>query len=370
MRSAHTTEALVIGDGCAALLTAVRLLQEGYKVAIVCPEGTFNCYDFLPYDGLSLWNAAFRWSSGDITLSTLWDILQERLIRAFPVSVETVQLKKLEQWTVLSSAPIHRNKTAIAEQDFFRLERKSWFQGQARLLNPDLVQIKFRAQGLRVEQVAAVEGALVRQFAVTWDPWALAKALIAFLYDKARDGHCFILEKAKLESRNGRRFQFESIEGATTVEYSKACYMPITGGVLPSMRQMSKADNDLSWMKGMRRRRKERQFIRFGPSKGVVTEPETKQSFWYEMGPLSCLWHGDHGLASWASGSGPDGFDIVCDEALRISQGRLLSNFRTFSMQWEWKTAQWKEGDYSIYWGTAFEGDLWAGLELIERLPL
>lgn len=359
-------ETLIIGDGGAALFAAVRAINEGHTVAIVNPFPGFGVGDLRPRDGLCLWNAAFRASSLTVSLPNLWDELGARLREALPVSLGQAALKRVEQWSLFSSVPVHRLNTAEKEQEYFRLERKPWSAGMVRLVNPEFVEMKFKPLGLRLNRVASVEGAMVRGSAVLWDPLAMGRALSEFLAQKEREGRCHVFTGCSVKNRVGRRLKFSRPGAEPVVEYTGRCLIPLTGDLLPFLRPMLRMEDEEGWIQGLRKRRREQQFAWFQCDGG----PQGGDPLWFDLGEVSYLKRGPQMEACWRTTTGPDGLDTVVDEGIRLGARRFQRNLRGFSLEWEWKTPQWRTTPYDTHWATAFEGDIWAHMELLGAAPL
>lgn len=375
------TEIVVIGGGAAALFTAARLMEQGRDVTLVNPFQYFEPHDIRCRDGLSLWNAAYRASTLTVSLPQQWDLLVERMKVALPVSIEEAGLERLEHWSILSSTPIHQKSTIEAEQEFFRLERKSWTPGQVKLVNPEYVEMRYRSLGLRPSLVASIEGAMVRNYAVTWDHLRILRSLSEFVYRKSQNGDCRIFSGIDSLKRVGRRIEFSFDGNHMSLEYKSGLLVLLSGDLLPRVKDLVKPITEV-WAKGLRRRRREQHFAYFErrslfPGAPAAAKPESK--IYFELGQNSYCWSYSKGVVNWSTVSGPDGLEAVVDEALRLeslpqredrSWTVLSRNERNFNLEWDWKSPQWKQTSYDTFWGTSYEGDLLSLTELLWTMPL
>ncbi len=341
-------------------------MNQGLSTVLVNPLPGFLAWDIRPRDGLSLWNTAFRTtqSSAVPSLPRLWDDLNDRLREAMPASVGEAALERCEHWALLSSVPVHRARTAEHEESFLRLERKPWSAGHVRLASPDYVDARLKAMGLYTSQVATLEGAVSRAFAVNWDAPAICRRLSEFLHQKSVEGRCTVLSNAEITGRVGRRITLACGSDDITVEYDNACLIYLSGDLTPAVRRILKGEESVPWLQALRKRRRERHFLWFA-SHAAPTVPA-----WLELGNLSLLWRGNSGFVTWATEAGPDSLDLAVDECLRMTGGRIIRTARCFALEWEWKTPQWRETSYGMHWATAFEGDLWGTLELVWKSPV
>ena len=358
-------EVVILGEGCAALFAAARAVNQGFSTVLVNPLPGFLAWDIRPTDGLSLWNRAFRTTQGTTapSLPHLWDELTDRLSEAMPASVDEAALERCEHWALLSSVPVHRVRTAAHEESYLRLERKPWSTGHVRLASPDYVDARMKAMGLYTAQVAALEGAVSRGFAINWDAPAICRRLSEFLHQKSIEGRCTVLTNAEITGRVGRRITLACGSDDITLEYGDACLIYLSGDLAPEVREILKGEESVPWLQALRKRRRERHFLWFAADSAPAAPT------WLELGDLSMLWRGNTGVATWVSETGPDSLDHAVDECLRMTGGRVTRTARCFSLEWEWKTPQWRETSYGMHWATAFEGDLWGALELVWKSP-
>lgn len=392
---------LIVGSGTASLLLAVKLIREGANIALVNPQTEFSSADLLCDDGLALWKAAYK-GQVDGGLGHLWDVLRKRLEEALPFAMERAQLTKSEHWSALSSTPIHANHTSALEAEFFRLERKVWALNQVRLVGPEFIDAKLKPYGLRPSAVASLEGAMIRQCAIHWNAQGMLDSLLEFISNKKNDLNFPLLLDAPIRGRHGRRVDVVNQGSEITIEYKESMQICLSGDLLPHIVPLTKSDAD--WISGVRRRRREVHFLnyrfeyfpRHKPS--VADKVLPIQPIWFSLGPTQHFCHDQYsGYASWRAKSGPDGLDTVIDETLRMDAGfvagqgeehQMGAQFavnvhkqypmymvvsdeqRFFRLEWEWKTAQWKQTEFQTHWVTAFEGDLWAILDMIEHHPV
>ena len=363
-----STDVVVLGDGCAALFLTTKLFQQGYKVVLINPRSEFGVNDIRPKDGLSLWNAAFKSQGLTINLSNLWDDFGEKVKEAFPVSITEAGLKKTESCGVLSSVPIHKEVTTQLEEEYFKLERKAWSAGHVRLVNPDLLEMKLKPHGLKVFSVASIDGALVRDYGVTWDFLNIGKNLSEFVAQKIKEEQCISFKGAQIESKVGRRLTIVHEGKKIQVEYNTGCYVMLTGDLIPHIKDVVKsASQRAPWLLGLRKRRREQHHALF--KRNLQKTHGLPESFWLHLGNVHYLWGAKQSVASWVSRSGPDSLDTVIDEGIRLGLGSFTSYSRNFRLEWDWKTPQWKETPYQTFWASAFEGDLLPLMELLWNSP-
>jgi len=366
------TEFALIGCGGAAMLAANRLISQGHNVALINPLPAFAIDDIRPYSGLGLWNSAYR-SQDNVTLPHLYDRTVARLRDAFPAALENSGFTKTEFWSVLSSTPVHRLATEELEREFFRLERKSWSHGQFRLVNPEHVLARTRRLGVDLTQVAQVEGAVIRAYGLWWNAAQMGHYLTQFIHNKfgaGSDYNCFT--DASIEGRYGRRLVLELKQGEeVSVEAERAVLIFLSGELLPAVKTIVAGCSE-PWIQGVRKKRREQHFARF--EKNLSPSTDDGSSVFMELGNVRYRWQQSNGVATWQSIKGPDGLEKVVDEGLRLhsvprSSSRFVHADRAFTLEWEWKNAQWRGTSHDTYWATAFEGDLSGVLELLWNLP-
>ena len=372
------SEVVVLGNGCAALFATTHLLNRGYEVILINPQSEFSVNDIACQNGLSLWDAAYRTSSLTISLTRIWDDFMKRLKEALPVSIDEAAVMRSEHWSLFSSTPVHQNATIGFEQEYFRLERKPWTVGQVRLVNPDYVDAKFKALGLRLSHVASVEGAMVRQNAIWWDAHRIGRALNEFVWRKSQEGRLQVFTNAELENKVGRRLVFSSNGQHYSLEHKNKFYVILTGDLVPHLKGIIQTIEE-PWIQGLRKRRREQHNAHF-QRRGIqkANRGANSNPLWLEIGAVSYRWDLKNGWAHWTSKSGPDSLESVIDEGLRmehIPSRRELgwiafsSNQRHFKLEWEWKNPQWRNTAYDTHWATAFEGSLWSIMELLWTIP-
>lgn len=394
----------MVGSGCAAMLAASRLSNLGVDLAIVNPASEFGAGDLRAGSGTGLWNAACRaldpghqggkysGAAGAAAKSAaraipkktpalpeIYDRVVGRLREIFPASIERTGLSKGECWSILSSTPVYRKKTEELEREFFRFEKHAFSSGHYRLVNAESVGALAKRFGIDLAAVAQVDGAVQRTYAIHWDAVEMAYHLAAHVFRKFPD-RCFV--GAEIESRAGKRLILATPDGESVlVEADRAVLVLLTGQILPELRHLI-ASCDEQWLRGVRKRRRERHFAWFekdrrtGVGDRAASAPGLAgEAVWLELGSTHYLWGASRGYASWSSGRGPDGLDRVVDEGLRLHRfpapaSRFVRTEREFWMEWDWKAPTWRRTRHDTYWGTAFEGDLAAVLELVWNLPI
>ena len=265
-------EYIILGDGCAALFAAAKLLETGATVILVNPQEDFSINDIRCRDGLALWRAAFRSPDSAVTLPNLWDRLSLRLRESLPISLEESGITRCEHWSIFSSTPIHQNATSLWEQEYFRLERKDWSAGHVRLVNPDYADVRFRNYLMRLSRVAAVEGAMVRQHGLSWNAPMIGRVLSEFIFQKSQiEGQSHfvqILKGVRVTKREGRRLNLVQASEDITVDYEKALLVFLTGDIVPEIKNLT---NPLSepWIQSLRKKRREQHFAWFARRPGL-----------------------------------------------------------------------------------------------------
>lgn len=362
-------EVAIIGSGAMAQLAAHRLIGQGANAVLVNPRTEFDVEDLRPHSGLGLWNAAYR-SEKDETLSGLYATLVERMREVFPATIEQSGLRRTDYWSVLSNTLIHRDVTEELEKEFFKLERKPWSAGQFRLVSPDYIQAVTRRFGVDLPSVAAIEGAVVRNYGLWWDAPRMGYHLCHFTKTKLNE-NCFV--GARIEGRYGRKIVVSTREGEEiSIESDRAVLIFLTGELLPHLKTIV-SSCDEPWIQGVRKRRREQHFIWFERPGTLPSEVEV-EPIWMELGNVRYRWWQGGGLATWRSGKGPDGLERAVDEGLRLQcvshpNSKFVQSRRAFSLEWDWKNPQWRETSHETKWATSFEGDLWGIMELLWNLP-
>lgn len=375
------TEVVIIGNGSAAMFAANKLLTQGTTVTLINPASEFFLDELRPFHGLGLWNAAYRDETNNSSLPDLYDLLCSRVKEVFPAPLEAAQISKGEHWGILSRTPIHRRATENMEREYFKLERKSWSAGQFRLVNPDHVDVRIRQLGVELPRVAQADGAIVRSYAISWNPIEINHHLVQFIRNKLENPQsgtnsaCFV--GARIEGRYGRKLVLQTKESEElSVEAERAILIFFSGDLLPYIKTIVAACEE-PWIQKVRKRRREQHFIWLERNPKIEL---SRDSLWMALGDIQYFWNlspsdKDQGIASWSTQKGPDGFEKVVDEGLRLmhlkkTQTKYIKNTRSFHLEWEWKAPQWKETSHQTFWATGYEGDLWDTMEVVWNLPL
>lgn len=364
-------EVVLLGSGSAVLMAAQRLSSLGTSFVVVNPLEEFGIGDIRPYDGLGLWNAAYRGvnqgSQSQPSLADLYELLENRVRESFPAPLDQTSLRRAECWSVLSTTPVHEERTRELEKEFFKIERKRWSSGHFRLVNPDHVNARFRKIDVNVSDVAQVEGAVVRSYAIWWDAARMGLLLNQSAYSRFAD-RCFT--KMTVLNRFGRRLVLRDSAGEElSVEAEKGIFIFLTGEILPHLKNIVASCSE-PWIQGVRKRRREEHLAWFE----TPYSSEEDEFVLMELGDTTYRWTKKNGVAVWSVRRGPDGLDRVVDEALRLHgsgevQTRYTYSVREFFLEWDWKMPLWKETSHDTFWATSFEGDLFKVTELLWNFP-
>jgi hypothetical protein len=364
------TECTLVGSGSTVLLAAQRLSGLGIECIVVNPSDTFSISEFRPHNGLGLWSAAYRGFSeeGTSSLSDMYSLMQQRLRECYPAPIDEARLVRSECWSILSSTPVHQRRSKDIEREFFRVEKKPWSAGHFRLVNPDHVSARLLPLHLRLQDVADVEGAVVRANAIWWDAAQMSMTLAQMASDRLKSV-CF--RKAHRLRQIGKQILFTTAEGEElSVENERGVVYFLSGQSLPYVKDIASACHE-PWIQGVRKKRREMHVVYFeNPSESSRSEPVL-----LELGDVTYRWDGRSGVAAWSVRRGPDGLDRIVDEGLRmykngLSQLRFNYSVREFFLDWEWKGAAWKKTEHDTYWATGYEGDLFKAMELLWNFPL
>jgi hypothetical protein len=368
------TDVIVIGSGVAAMLAVSQLAQQEIDFVLVNPFDYFNDYDLTPKNGVSLWNAAYRLnpkqnSTSFLSLSNLYDEALKRLTQVFPATVDLVELKKTQCLSVLSSTPIHLQKTLALENEFFKIERKSFSSGQFRLLDSELVLSSLlNFEQINLNNVAKCEGGILRNYGLIWDARKMAFYLNQYINTKFKERVFLGFDKIK---KSGKKIELEKNKESVVIEAQKKILIFFTGDLVSILDSFYTQSSE-PWIQAVRKKRKERLFAWFE----YLNVNEKCDEKWLELGMIHYFIKKRGVYACWSVRKGPDLLEHVVDEVFRFKENtnetfvKLIKTTRTFFLDWEWPSPSWRSTKHETFWATAFEGDLPAILELLWKMPI
>lgn len=363
-----TVDYLVIGNGGTTLAMAFRLLQLGHSVQILNPDPFFHGKDLRPASGNTLWHHALKQSSTQ-SLQKIFELFLKTVREFFPFSIDLAQFLLTDSWSVLSKTPVHSKSSAALENEFFKIEKRNWNAQWFRLLDPNYVSSFLDKNKIHLHQISNIDSVFFKSHALHWNASEILKHYLEYFLALARENDLQfkIYFDAALKERYGKKLIFSHQEGnerkVTSLKVNKKILLSFCGNLLPKVKNIVAACSE-TWIQGVRKRRKERQFLWFekGPS---------PLKLWIELGQSSTFFNESTAYVTWATKKGPDDLDRILDESLRICgrDTQLIQTDRSFFLEWEWKSAQWRETSHDTYWATAHEGDLWSILDILSNIP-
>ena len=357
------TDVVIIGNGGSSLIALSKFLSQDLKVVFLNPSADFSFFDLVPNTGLGLWNSSYR-SELSHSLSHRYDEFYSNLKEIFPAPIEEIELQKVDFISVLSKTPIHHERTLEIEQEYFKLERKSWAQRQIQLLGPENLISRLKSLNLNLMDVAQVEGGVARPYSLWWNSIHSSKFLKQFLLQKQNETRVDYFEDINVSSKIQDRMMIETKNNEQImIEADQGVFVFLTGDLLPFLKK-AVSDEEEPWIQGIRKKRIEQRFLHFRRENNF-----SSNGMWIELGETLYFLSQNQSVAVWSSSRGPDPLERVMDESLRLNMGKTMRYSRHFTLQWEWKLPQFRKTHSKVFWATAFENDLFGLTELLWTIP-